>query len=70
MLKELLTLPEHMSSPPCFIVGFVLLNLLFSVKCFVDSCLSVYPFSFDHCVVLSVFDIRTLISRLVSPISS
>jgi hypothetical protein len=25
--QELLTLPEHLSSPPVFIVGFVLLDL-------------------------------------------
>ena len=29
--------------------GFVLLNLSFSVQCFVDHCLSFFPFYFDHC---------------------
>ena len=33
-----------------FKVGFVLLNLQFSVKFFVDHCLSFCPFSFRHCM--------------------
>ena len=38
--------------------------------CFVDRCLSFCTFSFDHCVVLFDFDIRILISPLVSSKSS
>lgn len=30
---------------PRFLVGFVLLDLLFSVQCFVDQCVSLRPFS-------------------------
>ena len=33
------------------LVGFMLLNLLFYVSCFVDRCLSFCSFSFGHCVV-------------------
>jgi len=33
------------------LVGFVLFNNLFSVLCFVDSCLSFCTFSFAHCIV-------------------
>ena len=33
--------------------------------CFVDRCLSFYPFSFGHCV-LSFFDLRILFTTLVS----
>ena len=43
MEQELLTLPEHVISPP-FLVGFVLLVLQFYVYV-------VCPFSFGHCVV-------------------
>ena len=46
---ELLTLLGHLSSP-----GFsrvVLPDILFSLWCFVDRCLSFYPFTFDHCVI-------------------
>ena len=41
-----------------FLVGFVLLNLQFSVWCFVDRLsvhLSFCPFSFGHCVIWSFF---------------
>jgi hypothetical protein len=51
--QELLTLPEHLRSPQ-FVVWFVLLNLEFSVYCFVDHCLSfwsLYCLSFGHCIV-------------------
>jgi len=43
--QELLTLPEHLSSPLVF-VGFVLLNLKFSVSCFVDNCFVFLSFFF------------------------
>jgi len=41
--EELLSLPEHLSSPR-FLVGFVLLDLLLYVSSFVDRCLSFCPF--------------------------
>ena len=47
---ELLTLPEHLSSPR-FSMWFMLFNLYFSVHCFVDRCLSFCPFSFGQYVV-------------------
>jgi hypothetical protein len=46
----LLTLPEHMSSPPVFSGVRVTRSLVLCV-CFVDRCLSVFPFSFGHCSV-------------------
>ena len=49
--QELLTIPEHLSSPPG-LVGFVLHNLVLCVH-FVDSYLSFCTFSFGHCVVRS-----------------
>ena len=33
------------------LVGFVLLNLQFSVQCYLEYCLSVCPFSCGHCIV-------------------
>jgi hypothetical protein len=47
---ELLTLPEHLISPPCF-VWFVLLNIVFCVL-FYRPLFSVYLFSFT--ILLSV----------------
>ena len=49
MEQELLTLPEHLSSPP-FVVGFLLLNLY--IYMYVLS-IVVCTFSFGHCVVCS-----------------
>ena len=49
--KELLTLPEHMSSPPVFSGVCVTPSLVLYV-CFVDRCLSLCTFSFV--IVLSV----------------
>ena len=46
----LFTLNEHLSSSPV-LVGFLLLDVLFSVWCFVDRCLSFCPLYFGHCVV-------------------
>jgi hypothetical protein len=43
--QELPTLPEHLSSPAVF-SGVRILFVMF-----VDRCLSLYPFSFGHCVV-------------------
>jgi hypothetical protein len=48
--QELLTLPEHLSSPPVFSGVRITPSLVLSV-CFVDRCFSFCPFSFGHCVV-------------------
>jgi hypothetical protein len=50
--QELLTLPEHLSSPPVFDGVRVTRSLVLYV-CFVDRCLSFCTFSFGHCVVCS-----------------
>ena len=50
--QDLLTLPEHLSSPPVFSGVRVTRSLVLYV-CFVDRCLSFCPFSFGHCVVCS-----------------
>jgi hypothetical protein len=64
--KELLTLPEHLSSPPVFIGVCVTRSLVLYVccgirvtrslvlcVCFVDRCLSFSTFSFGHCFICS-----------------
>ena len=48
--QELLTLPEHLSSPQVFSGVRVTRSLVLYV-CFVDRCLSFCTFSFGHCVV-------------------
>ena len=50
--QELLTLQEHMSSPPVF-SGVRVTRSLVLLVCFVDRCLSFCTFSFGHCVVCS-----------------
>ena len=50
--QELLTLLEHLSSPPLFSGVRVTWPLVFCV-CFVDRCLSYCTFSFGHCFVCS-----------------
>ena len=50
--QELLTLPDHLSSPPVFSWVRVTRSLALYI-CFVDRCLPFCPFSFDHCVVCS-----------------
>jgi hypothetical protein len=50
--QELLTLPEHPSSPPV-LSGVRVTRYLILCVCFVDNCLSFCPFSFGHCVVSS-----------------
>jgi hypothetical protein len=50
--QELLTLPEHLSSPPVFSGVRVSRSLVLYV-CFVDRCLSFCTFPFGHCVVCS-----------------
>ena len=47
--QELLTLPEHRSSPPVFSVT----RSLILYVCFVDRCLFFCTFSFGHCAVCS-----------------
>jgi hypothetical protein len=47
--EELLTFPEHLSSPPVFSVT----RSLVLYVCFVDLCFSFCTFSFGHCVVCS-----------------
>jgi hypothetical protein len=52
MDQELLTLPEHMSSPPVFSGVRVTRSLVLCVG-FVDRCFFFCIFSFGHCVVCS-----------------
>ena len=49
---ELLTHPEHLSSPP-FFIGVRVTRSIVSCVCFVDRCLSFCTYSFGHCVVCS-----------------
>jgi hypothetical protein len=49
---ELVTLPEHLSSPPVFSGACVTRSLVLCV-CLVYRCLSICTFSFGHCVVCS-----------------
>jgi hypothetical protein len=50
--QELLTLPEHLSSPPVF-SGVCVTRSLVLYVCFPDRCLSFCAFSFGRCVVCS-----------------
>ena len=50
--QALLTLPEHLSSPPILSAICVTRSLVLCV-CFVDRCLSFCTFTFGHCVVCS-----------------
>jgi hypothetical protein len=50
--QELLTLPEHLRSPPIF-NGVRVTRYLASYVCCVDHCLSFCTFSFGHCVFCS-----------------
>jgi hypothetical protein len=50
--QELLTLPEHLSSPPVF-SGVRVIRSLALYVCYVDRCLFFCTFSFGHCVVSS-----------------
>ena len=50
--QELLTLPDHLSSPPVFSRVRVTRSLVLYV-CLVDRCLSFCSFSFGHCVFCS-----------------
>ena len=51
--QELITLPDHLSSPPV-VSGIRVIRSLVLCVCFVDRCLSFCPFSFGHCVVCSL----------------
>ena len=65
---ELLTLPEHLSSPPVFSGVRVTRSLVLYV-CFVDRCLSFCTFFFwPWCCLF--FDVRFLIAPLISSNSS
>ena len=49
--QELLSISQgNTSSLPLF-VGFALLDVQFSVQCFIDRCLSFRPLSFGYCIV-------------------
>ena len=67
--QELLTLPEHLRSPPLFSGVRVTPSSVLCV-CHVDRCLFFCIFSFGHCVVRFVFDIRILMTTFVSSTSS
>ena len=62
--QELLTLPEHLSSPPCF-SGIHVNGSLPLCVCFVDRCLSFCHFFVWSLCCLS-FDLRILITPSVS----
>ena len=62
--QELLALPKHLRSPPVFSGVRVTRSLVLDV-CFVDRCLSFWPLC-----CLFFFDIRILITLLVSSNSS
>jgi hypothetical protein len=73
--QELLTLPEHPSSPPGFSGVRVTRSLVLYV-CFVDRCLSICAFSFGHCVVcsfsiyrfwLTLWYLQTLLTNWLTP---
>jgi hypothetical protein len=55
--QELLTLPEHLSSPPVFSGVHVTRSLVLCV-CFVDRCLSFCPFFLWPLCCLSFIDLR------------
>ena len=63
------TFPEHLSSSPVFIGVRVTRSLVLCV-CFVAHCLSFCTFSFCPLCCLFLFDIRILITPLVSSNSS
>ena len=64
--QELLTLPEHLSSPPVFCGARVARSLILCVW-FVDRCMSFFCWPL-RC--LPFLDLRILITRLVSSNSS
>ena len=64
MEQELLTLPEHMSSPPVF-SGVRFTRSLVLCVCFVDRCLSFCTFFFWPLCCLFFFDIWILLTPLI-----
>ena len=64
MEQELLTLPEHMSSPPVF-SGVRFTRSLVLCVCFVDRCLSFGTFFFWPLCCLFFFDIWILLTPLI-----
>ena len=64
MEQELLTLPEHMSSPPVF-SGVPFTCSLVLCVCFVDRCLSFCTFFFLPLCCLFFFDIWILLTPLI-----
>ena len=70
VVQELLSLPEHMSSPPVFSGVRVTRSSVLCV-CFVDCCLFFCPFSFGHCVVcLSIYGFWLPLWYLETPLIS
>ena len=67
--QELLTLPEHLSSLPVF-SGVRVIRSLALYVCFIDRCLSICIFFFGPLRCLFFFNIRILITPLVSSNSS
>ena len=67
--QELLTFPEHLSSPPVFSGVRVTRSLVLCV-CFVDRCSSFCTFSFGQCVVCSSSVYELWLPPLVSSNSS
>ena len=67
--QELLTIPEHLSSPPIF-SGIRVTRSLVLYVCFVDRCLSFCTFFFWPLCCLFIFDMQILITHLVSSNSS
>ena len=76
--QELLTIPEHLSSPPVFSGVRVIRSLVLYV-CFVDHCLSLWTFPFGHCIVcsssiygfwLSLWYLQTLLTHLAGPLQN
>ena len=66
---ELIILPEHLNSPTVF-SGIRVMRSLVLCVCFVDRCLSYCPFFLWPLCYLFFFDIRILVSPLVSSNSS
>jgi hypothetical protein len=63
--QELPTFPEHLSSPPD-LSGIPFIRSLVLWVCFVNRCLSFFSFSFWPLCCLYFFDLRILITPLVS----
>jgi hypothetical protein len=75
--QELITLPEHLNSPPIFSGVRITRSLVLCVY-FVDRCLSYCYISFGHCVVssssiygfwLSLWYLQTLVKKVTRRVS-